>query len=302
MKNHIEIHKEVQEALKQGQAVVALESTIIAHGMPWPENMETAMAVEKIIRDKNAIPATIAILDGKICIGLKNSQLEHVAKSKDVLKVSTREIAYVCSSGKNGATTVASSMKLASLAGIKVFVTGGTGGVHRNGENTMDVSTDLTLMSKTPVAVVSAGVKSILDIGLTLETLETLGVPVITFRSDYFPSFYSSASPYLSPLRMNDTAEIAKLIRTHFELGMESSVLVANPVPHENEIPYDEIESLIQTAINKSQRNDIKGKDITPYLLKEIAEASGGRSLATNIALIKNNAVLGADIAKAMEF
>jgi len=293
------IHPEVQQALKENKAVVALESTIITHGMPFPQNVETAISVEEIIRKEGAVPATIAILKGNCHIGLDEQQLKELANATGVWKVSTRDIPYVVQQKLNGGTTVAATMRLAGMAGIKVFVTGGIGGVHRGTETTMDISADLMEMSKTSVAVVSAGVKSILDIGLTLEYLETLGVPVITFGQDEFPAFYSRQSGHRSPLRLDAPEEFASVIKVKWAMDLEGSILIANPIPAENEVPLPQMEKFIQTALNEAVKENISGKEVTPFLLKYIAEQTKGESLEANIALIKNNAKLGAEIAVA---
>ncbi len=298
MKNgFIKIHPEVAMALQEQRPVVALESTIISHGMPWPKNVETALAVENVIRENGAIPATIAILEGKVHIGLTEEQLEYFGKADDVVKVSIRDIPFVMSKQLYGATTVAATMRFASMTGIKIFVTGGIGGVHRGATSSMDISADLTEMAHTSVAVISAGVKSILDIGLTLEYLETLGIPVITFGQDAFPSFYSSQSGFNSPMRLDSPGEIASLLQHKWLMGIEGAVLVANPVQTEYEVSKDEMEVYIGQALSAATQNNIKGKAVTPFLLKYIAEHTKGESLATNIALILNNAKLGAAIA-----
>ena len=297
MNNYLNIHPEVAAALKNNQPVVALESTIISHGMPYPQNVTTARAVENIIREQGAIPATIAILNGKCCVGLNEEQLEYLGQAKDVWKVSMRDMPYVIANKLAGATTVAATMRIAALTGIKVFVTGGIGGVHREAQQTMDISADLTEMSNTNVAIVSAGVKSILDIGLTLEYLETLGVPVITYSQKEFPSFYSRESGYTSPLSSDSEEEIAGILKAKWDLQINGSVLIANPVPKEMEIPFAEIEKTILKALGEAKSAGINGKETTPFLLKRISEITGGNSLATNIALIKNNALLGAKVA-----
>lgn len=298
MNPYLEIHPEVQQALAEGKPVVALESTIIAHGMPYPQNVQTALEVEAVVREAGAIPATIAILKGKCCVGLSQQQIEHLGQAKDVWKVSLVDMPYVVSQKLDGATTVAATMRLAAMAGIRVFVTGGIGGVHRGAETTMDISADLTEMGQTSVAVVSAGVKSILDIGLTLEYLETKGIPVVTFGQDAFPSFYSRQSGFASPLRLDSPREIANLMRTKWELGLNGAVLIANPIPEEFEVPAPEMEWYITQALHAAAQH-IKGKAVTPFLLKYIAEHSHGESLDANIALIKNNARLGAELAVA---
>ena len=288
---------EVEQALAAGKPVVALESTIISHGMPYPKNVATALAVEAIVRENGAVPATIAIMDGKSYVGLSVEQIEYFGNAKNVWKVSLRDMPYVLSQNLYGATTVAATMRIAALAGIKVFVTGGIGGVHRGAQYSMDISADLTEMAQTSVAIVSAGVKSILDIGLTLEYLETKGIPVITFGQDEFPSFYSAKSGFKSPLRLDSTVEIAKLLQTKWQLGLEGSVLIANPVPSEFEANNEDIEIHIQQALTAVENQHINGKDITPFILQYIANRTKGESLETNIALILNNAKVGAGVA-----
>jgi pseudouridine-5'-phosphate glycosidase len=276
---------------------VALESTIISHGMPYPRNVEMAVEVEGIVRDGGAVPATIAVLDGRPRIGLGRDDLELLASDPDVLKVSVRDLPYVVARGLHGATTVASTMRLAALAGIPVFVTGGLGGVHRGAQQTFDISADLTELGGTPVAVVSAGVKSILDIGLTLEVLETQGVPVLVHGSDEFPSFFSRSSGHAAPMRVDSAAEVAAVMRSAWSLGLRSGIVVANPIPAEDEIPADEIGAIIEQALGDLDRLGITGKDATPYLLGRIVEITDGASLTANIALVRNNARLGAAIA-----
>lgn len=295
----IEIHPEVQEALANNKPIVALESTIIAHGMPWPKNVVTALAVEDMVRKNGATPATIAILDGKCYVGLNDQQIEYLGKAPDVWKVSLRDMPFVLSKQLNGATTVAATMRIASMAGIKIFVTGGIGGVHRGATSTMDISADLTEMGQTSVAVVSAGVKSILDIELTLEYLETKGIPVVTIGQAEFPSFYSAKSGYPSPLRLDSPGEIAALLHAKWSLGLEGAVLIANPVPAAQEVDRTIMELHIQQALAAATQQNIKGKELTPFLLKYIAEHTAGESLETNIALILNNAKVGAEIAVA---
>lgn len=293
----LHLSDEVADALDGKRPVVALESTIIAHGMPWPKNVETAREVEQIVREQGAVPATIAVLDGKLHIGLSNEQLDLLGNSKDVMKVSLRELPYVMTRGLHGATTVAATMRLAGMGGIRVFVTGGIGGVHRGATHSMDISADLTEMSRTNVAVVSAGVKSILDIGLTLEMMETLGIPVVTAGSDDFPSFYSRKSGYASPLRLDEPSSLAALLKNKWELGLEGAVLIANPVPAAYEVPFETMEGHIQAALQAADQQQVSGKDITPFLLRYLAVRTGGESLEANIALVKNNARLGGQIA-----
>lgn len=299
MQTFLEIHPEVQSALVEGRPVVALESTIIAHGMPYPHNLETALEVEKIVRKNGAIPATIGIINGKCYAGLTGEQLEYFAKAKDVSKVSLRDMPHVISKKLYGATTVAATMRIASMTGIKFFATGGIGGVHRNAAETMDISADLTEMEKTSVAVVSAGIKSILDIGLTLEYLETMGIPVVTIGQDEFPGFYSVKSGFNSPLRLDEVGEIAALIKTKWQLGLSGAVLIANPLPNDQGIDPDEMEIYIEKALKKANKKKIAGKEVTPFLLKYIADHTSGESLEANIALIKNNAKLAAELAVA---
>jgi pseudouridine-5'-phosphate glycosidase len=293
------IHPEVQQALSDNKPVVALESTIIAHGMPFPKNVETALAVEDVIRMNGAVPATIAIMNGKCYVGLSREDISYFGNATGVWKVSLRDIPYVISNQLYGATTVAATMRIASMAGIKIFVTGGIGGAHRGAEISMDISADLTEMTQTNVAVVSAGVKSILDIGLTLEYLETKGIPVITYGQDAFPSFYSRESGFSSPLRCDDPAAIASILQTKWAFGLDGSVLIANPVPAGFEVPAGKMEGHIQEALKAARDQSISGKETTPFILKYIADHTKGESLDTNIALIKHNAELGARIAAA---
>jgi pseudouridine-5'-phosphate glycosidase len=297
----MKIHDEVWEALQQNKPVVALESTIISHGMPWPRNVETALVVEYTVRQHGAVPATIAIKDGQCLIGLSPDELEFFGKEKNVWKVSLRDMPFVISKRLPGATTVAATMRIASMAGIKIFATGGIGGVHRGAESSMDISADLTEMAHTNVGIVSAGVKSILDIGLTLEYLETMGIPVVTFGQDAFPSFYSSVSGFNSPLRLDTPKEIADMLTAKWQLGLNGSILIANPVPAAQEVPPAIIEEHILLALNDAANNNIKGKDVTPFLLKHIADHTHGESLEANIALVLNNAKLAAAIAVEMQ-
>lgn len=296
-KDFLQIHPEVQQALADNKAIVALESTIIAHGMPFPLNIQTALEVEAIVRENGAIPATIAILNGKLCVGLDKNQLEMLGNTANVWKVSLRDMPFVISQKLPGATTVAATMRIAAMAGIKIFVTGGIGGVHRGAETSMDISADLFEMAHTNVAVISAGVKSILDIGLTLEYLETEGVPVITFSQDEFPAFYSGKSGFPSPLRLDEPKMIAEMLRVKWQLGLNGAVMIANPVPEALEVPFEKMEVFIREALADASKSGIDGKRLTPFLLKTIAEKTGGESLAANIALVKNNARLGAQIA-----
>lgn len=298
--SNFHIHPEVAAALREGEPVVALESTIISHGMPYPQNVDTARAVEEIVRMNGAVPATIAILKGKCTVGLTQQELEYFGQAKEIVKVSLRDMPYVISRGLYGATTVAATMRIAAMAGISIFVTGGIGGVHRGAEKNMDISADLTEMEHTNVAVVSAGVKSILDIGLTLEYLETLGIPVVTIGQEAFPSFYSQDSGHKSPLQLNTPEEIAAMLKVKWNMGLNGSVLIANPVPADQGIPAALMEEHIVLALDAATRAGVRGKDITPYLLNYIAKHTNGESLDANIALIKNNAAIGAQIAVAL--
>ena len=291
---------EVADALASGSPVVALESTIISHGMPYPRNVEMATEVEDIVRANGAVPATIAVLGGRPRIGLSPDDLELLASHPDVTKVSVRDLPYVVARGAHGATTVAATMRLAAMAGITVFVTGGLGGVHRGAPQTFDVSADLTELGGTPVAVVCAGVKSILDIGLTLETLETLGVPVLVDGSDEFPSFYSRSSGFGAPMRVDGAEEVAAVVRAQLDLGLKSGIVIAHPIPVEDEIPAAEIGAVITQALADMDGLGIHGKDATPYLLGRIVELTDGASLTANIALVRANARLGAAVAASL--
>lgn len=293
----LSIHPEVRQALSDNRPVVALESTIISHGMPWPQNMETALAVETVVRQEGAVPATIAVMNGKCIVGMQPQELEYFAREQGIWKTSLRDLPFVIAQQKAGATTVAATMRIAALAGIRVFVTGGIGGVHRGAETTMDISADLTEMGETSVAVVSAGIKSILDIGRTLEYMETLGIPVVTIGQDAFPGFYSRDSGHRSPLRIDTPEAIAALLRTKWSLGLSGSVLIANPLPKGQDIPAEIMEAHIQAALRAAEAEQIRGKEVTPFLLRYIAENTDGESLDTNIALIKHNAKTGAAIA-----
>lgn len=296
----LQLTDEVRTALAEGGPVLALESTIISHGMPYPDNVAMAREVEAIIREHGVTPATIAVLDGVPRIGLDDAGLELLGGGQErIRKVSIRDLPYVVARKEHGATTVAATMRLAALAGIRVFTTGGLGGVHRGAATTMDVSADLTELSLTDVTVISAGVKSILDIGLTLERLETLGVPVLGYRTDDFPAFYTRSSGYAVPLRVDTPEEVAALMRAKDELAIAGGIAVANPIPAEDEVPHDEIDAIIDQAIADMAVHGITGKDATPYLLGRIVEITGGASLRANIALVKNNAHLGAEVAAA---
>ena len=297
--NFIVLSPEVQHALDNNLPVVALESTIISHGMPWPQNAITAKSVEDEVRKQGAVPATIAIKEGKCLVGLSSADIDYFAQAQNVWKVSLRDMPYVIAQKLPGATTVAATMRIAAMAGIKIFATGGIGGVHRGATATMDISADLTEMGQTNVAIVAAGVKSILDIGLTLEYMETLGIPVVTYGQDEFPSFYSSKSGFDSPLRLDSATAISDLLKAKWGMQLDGSVLIANPVPTEFEMGQDAIEQHILNALEAANQQRVKGKEVTPFILKYIANHTQGESLETNIALIKNNARLAAQIAVA---
>ena len=292
--------KEVLKAKADGRAIVALESTIITHGMPYPQNLETAQAVKTVVRDAGAIPATIAVIDGQVHIGLEDTQLEHLAKTSDAQKLSRADLAACIAMSGTGSTTVAATMILAHLGGIDVFATGGIGGVHRGAELTFDVSADLQELAETPVTVVCAGAKAILDIPKTLEMLETLGVPVITYGTSGFPAFWSCESGHKSPLSMKTAAQIAKAHRTKADIGLKGGQLIANPIPKEAELSRAYLEPLITQATKEAEGANISSKKVTPFLLSRIFELTDGASLTANIALIKNNAKLASEIAIAL--
>ncbi len=292
---------EVAAARAEGRAVVALESTIISHGMPHPQNVETAREVEAIIRAEGAVPATIAVLGGKIRVGLTEDELELLGRSPDAMKLSRRDLAYGLSSGRVGATTVAATMICAKLAGIEVFVTGGIGGVHRGAPESFDISADLQELAQTPVAVVCAGAKSILDIGLTLEYLETQGVPVVAVGQENFAAFYTPDSGFKADFRIDAPADIARFVRTKWALGLNGGVVVSNPVPAAEAMPRELIEKITQQALAECASQGVTGKAVTPFLLARIKALTVGDSLTTNIALVKNNAKVGARLALALK-
>ncbi|AMB99245.1 pseudouridine-5-phosphate glycosidase [Aerococcus urinaehominis] len=298
-KEILSFSKEVQKALIDEQPIVALESTIISHGMPYPKNVEMAKQTEQIIRDNGAVPATIALMDGKIKVGLEEEDLELLATADNVAKVSRRDMARVLATKQIGATTVATTMIAANLAGIKTFVTGGIGGVHRGGENSMDISADLEELAQTPVTVICAGAKAILDLPRTMEYLETKGVPVAGYQTDYLPAFFSSTSETKLNLRVDSAEEIADMMVMQEEIDLNAGILVTNPVPVAHEIPHEEIDAIIQQALAEEKAAGVVGKDSTPFLLAKIVELTEGRSLETNIQLVYNNARLGAEIAVA---
>ena len=301
MNRYLDVAPEVQEALKAGKPVVALESTIISHGMPYPQNVETALNVEKIIRESGAVPATIAIIGGRLKAGLTPEEIDYLGKTgAGVTKASRRDLPILVAEGRDGATTVTTTMMIAAMAGIEVFATGGIGGVHRGAETTMDISADLEELAETPVMVICAGAKSILDLGLTLEYLETHGVPVIGYQTEELPAFYTDRSGLKVDYRLDTPEEIAAAFMAKMELGMNGGMLITNPIPHEYAMDPDEINKTIDQAIRDANELGIKGKALTPYLLDHIQKMTGGRSLESNIQLVLNNARLGAKIACAM--
>ncbi|SDY65809.1 pseudouridine-5'-phosphate glycosidase [Proteiniborus ethanoligenes] len=297
--SYLEYSDEVLNAKEEGLPIIALESTIISHGMPYPENVKMAKTCERIIRDNGCIPATIAVINGKIKIGLDDDDLEYLASAKDVAKVSRRDLAYIVSTKKTGATTVASTMICAGLANIKFFVTGGIGGVHRGYNEHMDVSADLEELATTNVNVICAGAKSILDLGRTLEYLETKGVPVIGYGTEIFPAFFTRDSKYKLNTCFNDVNHIAKMIKTKDDLGLRGGTIIANPIPVEYQLEKSFIDSIVDDAILEGERKGIEGKDVTPFLLSTIVEKTEGKSLEANIELVYNNAKVGAQIAYA---
>lgn len=298
-KNHLEINPLVEDALKNNRPVVALESTIISHGMPYPQNVETALAVEKIVCDNGAVPATIGIIAGKLKVGLTKDEIEYLGKKGlAVLKASRRDLPIIISQNNDAATTVASTMIIAEMAGIKVFATGGIGGVHRGAEKSFDISADLQELAKTNVTVVCAGAKSILDLGLTLEYLETNGVTVIGYRTNELPAFFTRKSGFKLEYRMDTPLEIAKMIKAKSEIGFKNGAVIANPIPEEYQMDYSLINSVIESTLLEADKKGIKGKEITPFLLSKVNEKTKGQSLQSNIKLVFNNAHLAAEISK----
>ncbi len=300
LNQYLDINEEVKKALENGKAVVALESTIISHGMPYPQNVEMAKKVEDIIRSKGAVPATIGIIKGRLKAGLTDEEITYMAKTQGVVKASRRDLPFVVAKGLDGATTVASTMIIAEMAGIKVFVTGGIGGVHREGENTMDVSADLQELAQTNVAVVCAGAKSILDIGLTKEYLETHGVPVVGYKTSDFPAFYTRTSGFGVDYRVDSPEEMAVALRAKWEMGLKGGVVIANPIPTEHAMDERVISEAIEEALAKAKALKISGKESTPFLLSKVKEVTKGSSLVANLELVYNNAVVGAEIAVAL--
>ena len=295
---YLDINSNIKKALTEKRPVVALESTIISHGMPFPQNVETALKVEEIVRTTGATPATIAIIKGKFKVGLTEDEIEYLGRSgKNILKASRRDIPYLISKKADGATTVASTMIGAEMAGIKIFATGGIGGVHRGAQKSFDISADLQELAKTSVAVVCAGVKSILDLGLTLEYLETHGVPVLGYKTKELPAFYTQKSDFEVDYQLNTANEIANFLKVKWELNLKGGVVIANPIPTEFQLDYNSINEIIHSAILESEEKGIKGKEITPFLLDKVKELTYGKSLEANVQLVYNNAKLAAQIA-----
>ena len=301
MNKYIEISPEVKNAMENNLPIVALESTIISHGMPYPKNVETALKAQNVVRENGAIPATIAIINGKLKVGLTDEEINYLGKKgRDVIKVSRRDIPYIVSQKKDGATTVSATMIIANYAGIKIFATGGIGGVHRGAELSFDISCDLEELGKTNVSVVCAGAKAILDLPKTLEYLETKGVLVVGYKTKKLPAFYSSSSEYNVDLCANTPEEISDMINVKNELKLEGGILITNPIPQEDEVPHEVIDEVINQAIEKMNKLNIIGKESTPYLLEKICELTGGNSLESNIKLVYNNCKLAALIAKGL--
>lgn len=298
LEKYLIVHPEVKKALAEGLPVVALESTIISHGMPYPKNIEMAKTVSKIIRENGAIPATIAIIDGVLKVGLTTEEIEFLGTSKDIVKASRRDLPFIISKKLNGATTVATTMILANLAGVKVFATGGIGGVHRGAQETFDISADLQELANTNVAVICAGAKSILDIGLTLEYLETNGVPVVGFQTEEFPAFYTRKSGFGVDYKVESSLEVASALKAKWDLNLKGGMVIGNPIPKEFEMDYDTINNAIESALKESEEKNIAGKKVTPFLLDRVKTITDGKSLDANIELVYNNAKVAAQIAK----
>ena len=299
IEKYLDVQPEIAAAIAEGRPVVALESTILSHGMPYPENMEFAHKAEQIIRAEGAVPATTAIIGGKLKVGLTPEELDLMCNPVDIGKVSRRDVAVYLAVGKTGATTVATTMLIAAMAGIRVFATGGIGGVHRGGENTMDISADLQELASTPVAVVCAGAKMILDLGLTLEYLETQGVPVLGFRTDEFPAFYCRTSGFKLDYRAESEEEIAEIMKVKWDLGLKGGIVIGNPIPQEYELDFDWMNRVINDALKKAEEQGIRGKYITPFVLSELRDMTDGVSFASNLELAYNNIRVASRIAKA---
>ncbi|MBY6187764.1 pseudouridine-5'-phosphate glycosidase [Marinobacter hydrocarbonoclasticus] len=299
LEKYLDIHPEVAEAIANNRPVVALESTIISHGMPYPQNVETALKVEQTVRDAGAIPATIAIIKGRLTVGLTEEQVEFLGKEGlSVTKASRRDIPFIVAAGKTGATTVASTMILAAMAGIKVFATGGIGGVHRGAQQTFDVSADLQELANTDVAVICAGAKSILDLGLTREYLETFGVPVVGYQTDSLPAFYTRESDFDIDYRLDSSDAIATALNAKWGMGLKGGVVIANPIPEQYAMPKSQIDAAIEQALAEAEEQGVGGKESTPFLLARVCELTGGNSLDSNIQLVLNNARLASAIAR----
>lgn len=297
-KKYLDVRSDIKEAIEADKPVVALESTILSHGMPYPENLEFARNVEKIIKEEGAVPATIAIIGGKIKVGLSDEELEIMCKAENVGKVSRRDLPIYISTGKTGATTVTTTMIGAAMAGIKFFATGGLGGVHREAQQTFDISADLQELAHTSVAVICAGAKAILDLSLTMEYLETFGVPVLGLRTDYLPAFYSKSSGLKLDYNCKDEKEVAAIVKAKWEMGLDGGVVIGNPIPDEYAMPNEEINVYIEKALQMCKEKGIKGKDTTPFLLATVKDLTGGDSLKANLELAYNNARAAARIAK----
>lgn len=300
MMNYLDIHEEVAKALEEKRPVVALESTIISHGMPYPENVQMAKKVASIIREHGAVPATIGIINGRLKAGLTDEEIEYLANTKEVIKTSRRDMPVIVAKKMTGATTVASTMIIAEMAGIKVFVTGGIGGVHRGGETTMDVSADLEELAKTNVAVVCAGAKSILDIGLTLEYLETHGVPVLGYGVDEFPAFYTRSSGFGVDYKIDSPLDMALILKSKWDMDLNGGVVIANPIPEAYALDDNLIKNAIENAIIEAKEKGVQGKETTPFLLSKVKAITEGKSLEANLQLVYNNARVGAEVAKAL--
>lgn len=298
-KKYLDVRSDIKEAIEANKPVVALESTILSHGMPYPENLEFARNVERIIKEEGAVPATIAIIGGKIKVGLSDEELEIMCKAENVGKVSRRDLPIYISTGKTGATTVTTTMIGAAMAGIKFFATGGLGGVHREAQQTFDISADLQELAHTSVAVICAGAKAILDLNLTMEYLETFGVPVLGLRTDYLPAFYSKSSGLKLDYNCKDEKEVAAIVKAKWEMGLDGGVVIGNPIPDEYAMPNEEINVYIEKALQMCKEKGIKGKDTTPFLLATVKDLTGGDSLKANLELAYNNARAAAKIAKA---
>ena len=298
LEKYLNVHPEVKKALAEGLPVVALESTIISHGMPYPKNIEMAKTVSRIIRENGAIPATIAIINGVLKVGLTTEEIEFLGTNKDIVKASRRDLPFIISKKLNGATTVATTMILANLAGVKVFATGGIGGVHRGAQETFDISADLQELANTNVAVICAGAKSILDIGLTLEYLETNGVPVVGFETEEFPAFYTRKSGFGVDYKVESSLEVASALKAKWDLNLKGGMVIGNPIPKEFEMDYDTINNAIESALKEAEEKNIAGKKVTPFLLDRVKTITDGKSLDANIELVYNNAKVAAQIAK----